>query len=314
MTLPEGCDPKIELINIGDVTVVGLPGDPTLGKGERPLLATIDPLLKKGRRKFVLDLTELEYVDSTGTSEVVQLYATIRHQGGNVILCHPSNRLWDLLVLTKLLTVFTVAPTVDDAVAAFASNGHLEATCEATCPVCGQVGCVRFTVAEFFLYHACFACGASFRLTQPAGSFVEAKTPTNARVRSVLLPTYGDDYVCATLVGTVEISAPKRLDLFTAEVVEKAWHLVREPRHILIDVCPVGEFTAMGVAKLIELCANADDRNQVAFVTANEQGTKSPIKDQVALTGRAYDRRDEAIAAIARDTPVPIFVPVRRLA
>ena len=104
----------------GDVAIVGIRGDITLSKGGDVLLKDkIQSLLQQGHRKILLDLGNVSYVDSAGLGQLVQVYATTSHLGGSLKLLNLTKRLRDLLVLTKLLTVFESYDSESDAVASF---------------------------------------------------------------------------------------------------------------------------------------------------------------------------------------------------
>jgi anti-sigma B factor antagonist len=104
----------------GDVTIVGLTGDITLNKGGDVLLKDkIQSLVQQGRKKIVLDLGGVSYVDSAGLGQLVQVYATTKNHGGALKLVNVTKRLKDLLVVSKLLTVFDTFDNESDAVASF---------------------------------------------------------------------------------------------------------------------------------------------------------------------------------------------------
>src|SRR5215203_1852205 len=104
----------------GEVAIVGIRGDITLSKGGDVLLKDkVQSLLQQGHRKILLDLGNVSYVDSAGLGQLVQVYATTSHLGGSLKLLNLTKRLRDLLVLTKLLTVFDSYDSESDAVASF---------------------------------------------------------------------------------------------------------------------------------------------------------------------------------------------------
>ena len=105
---------------VGDVTVVEITGDITLNKGGDVMIKDkVQSLLQQGNRKLLLDLGNVSYVDSAGLGQLVQVYATTRHLGGSLKLLHVTKRLQDLLVLTKLLTIFESYDEEGEAVASF---------------------------------------------------------------------------------------------------------------------------------------------------------------------------------------------------
>ena len=111
---------QIEQRTSGDVAIVGISGDITLSKGGDVLLKDkIQSLLQQGHRKIVLDMGNVSYVDSAGLGQLVQVYATTSHLGGSLKLLNLTKRLRDLLVLTKLLTVFEAYDSESEAIASF---------------------------------------------------------------------------------------------------------------------------------------------------------------------------------------------------
>ena len=111
---------QIEQRTNGDVAIVGISGDITLSKGGDVLLKDkIQSLLQQGHRKIVLDMGKVSYVDSAGLGQLVQVYATTSHLGGSLKLLNLTKRLRDLLVLTKLLTVFDAYDSESEAIASF---------------------------------------------------------------------------------------------------------------------------------------------------------------------------------------------------
>jgi anti-sigma B factor antagonist len=105
---------------VGDVVVIEITGDITLSKGGDVLIKDkVQSLLQQGHRKLLLDLGNVSYVDSAGLGQLVQVYATTSHMGGSLKLVRVTKKLKDLLVLTKLLTVFETFDTEAEAVASF---------------------------------------------------------------------------------------------------------------------------------------------------------------------------------------------------
>ena len=111
---------QIEEKSNGEVTVIKITGDITLNQGGDVLLKDkIQSLLQQGKQKLVLDLGGVSYVDSAGLGQLVQIHATTKSKGGSLRLVHVTKRLKDLLVVTKLVTVFDSYDSEADAVASF---------------------------------------------------------------------------------------------------------------------------------------------------------------------------------------------------
>ena len=111
---------QIEQRVVGEVAIIQVLGDITLGKGGDVILKDkIQSLLQQGFRKMLLDMGNVSYVDSAGLGQLVQVYATTSHLGGSLKLLNLTKRLKDLLVLTKLLTVFETYDSEAEALASF---------------------------------------------------------------------------------------------------------------------------------------------------------------------------------------------------
>ena len=98
---------QIEERAVGDVTVVTVTGDITLNKGGDVILKDkINSLLQQGQKKILLDLGRVAYVDSAGLGQLVQVKVTASRNTAELKLLNITKRLKDLLVVTRLSTVF----------------------------------------------------------------------------------------------------------------------------------------------------------------------------------------------------------------
>lgn len=100
------------------IVIIDLSGRITLGEGSALLRETVKDLLGKGKKKILLNLADVNYIDSSGIGELVTAFTTARNHGGEVKLLHLTKKVHDLLQITKLYTVFDVH---NDEVAAAAS-------------------------------------------------------------------------------------------------------------------------------------------------------------------------------------------------
>ncbi|HZS97160.1 MAG TPA: STAS domain-containing protein [Terriglobales bacterium] len=90
------------------ITIVDLKGRITLGEGSVTLRDTVHDLLSKGQKRILLNLGDVNYIDSSGIGELVSAFTAAKKQGGEVKLLNLSKRVHDLLQITKLYTVFDV--------------------------------------------------------------------------------------------------------------------------------------------------------------------------------------------------------------
>jgi len=94
--------------HIGDVAIVDILGRITLGEGNAMLRELVRELMEKGNRKIVLNLGEVQYIDSSGLGELVKTHATVRNQGGQLKLVNLNKRVNELLQMTRLSGVFDI--------------------------------------------------------------------------------------------------------------------------------------------------------------------------------------------------------------
>ncbi|HXZ12759.1 MAG TPA: STAS domain-containing protein [Candidatus Sulfotelmatobacter sp.] len=104
---------------IGDIAIVDFSGKITLGEGSSMLRRTIRELIDQGHRKIVLNLSDVDYIDSSGIGELVSGYTTVRGVEGELKLLHLTKRVHDLLQITRLFTVFDVQSDEDSALRSF---------------------------------------------------------------------------------------------------------------------------------------------------------------------------------------------------
>lgn len=101
---------------LGDLAVLRCVGRITLGEGSVTLRDTVKTTLLGGAKDIVLDMSAVDYIDSSGIGEMVSAFTVTRNSGGNFVLVALSKRVFDLLKITKLYTVFQTFETVDAAV------------------------------------------------------------------------------------------------------------------------------------------------------------------------------------------------------
>jgi anti-sigma B factor antagonist len=99
---------KANTRQVNGVMIVDLSGRITLGEGSVILRDTVRDLVGKGNKKILLNLGEVNYIDSSGIGELVSAFTTVRNQGGELKLLNLTKKVHDLLQITKLYTVFDV--------------------------------------------------------------------------------------------------------------------------------------------------------------------------------------------------------------
>lgn len=110
---------KIEKRKNGGVLVLDLKGKILIGDGIDVLRDAINSAIKEKEAKILLNFSDVPYLDSTGLGEVVRSYTSVKKEGGNVKIVNLTNKVKDLLSVTKLLTVFETFEDEDKAVGTF---------------------------------------------------------------------------------------------------------------------------------------------------------------------------------------------------
>ncbi len=111
----------------GDVTVLDLSGRITIGDGSVQLREAVRKLLDEDRKKILLNLGDVSYVDSSGIGELVSSYTTTNNKGGELKLLNLTKKIQDLLMITKLLTVFETFEAEDAALSSYKKSSAPDA-------------------------------------------------------------------------------------------------------------------------------------------------------------------------------------------
>ena len=101
------------------MTILDLSGAVRIGEGSIALRDAIRDLSADGKKKLLLNLAGVNYVDSSGIGELIANYTTVSRQGGQLKLLNLTDRIQNLLVITKLLTVFDVYENESEALKSF---------------------------------------------------------------------------------------------------------------------------------------------------------------------------------------------------
>jgi anti-sigma B factor antagonist len=110
---------QIEERQVGEIMILDLKGKITLGEGDEVLKDKINSLILQNKKRILLNLADVPYIDSAGLGEIVRTYTTVSRQGGQLKLVNLTKRITDLLMITKLLTVFETFDIEQDALQSF---------------------------------------------------------------------------------------------------------------------------------------------------------------------------------------------------
>jgi anti-sigma B factor antagonist len=121
---PEARSPKaapmtLTTREVSHVTIVDITGRITLGDETGQLRDAVRQLISEGKKKIVLNLAHVDYIDSSGVGELVSSFTTVRNSGGELKLLGLSKKVRDILQVTKLYTVFDIKEDEFTAVKSF---------------------------------------------------------------------------------------------------------------------------------------------------------------------------------------------------
>ena len=111
---------KLSERRVGTIVVLDLVGKVTLTDNPGRLKEKITSLVAHGETNIVLNLAQVNYIDSSGLGELVACHTTAWRGGATVKLANNGRRVWDLLVLTKLVTIFDCYNSEAEALESFA--------------------------------------------------------------------------------------------------------------------------------------------------------------------------------------------------
>ena len=107
---------------VNGVVIVDLDGRIALGESNTQLHQALKQLVAEGKKQVVLNLAKVSGIDSSGLGSIVAGYSTLQAAGGSLKLVNLSDRVADLMTITKLYTVFDIYDNESDAVTSFGSR------------------------------------------------------------------------------------------------------------------------------------------------------------------------------------------------
>ena len=104
---------------VDGVAVVALDGRIVLGEESNALREKVKALMAEGKKKVVLNMDNITFIDSAGLGTLVAAHHSVKTQGASLRLCHLGSKFQEVLQITKLLTVFDVYNSEAEAVSSF---------------------------------------------------------------------------------------------------------------------------------------------------------------------------------------------------
>ncbi len=106
----------------GDVTIIDISGEITIGRGDVELRKEINDLIGNDRNKILLNLSKVTFIDSSGIGEIVRSLTTVQKNNGELKLLGLESKVRDLFTITRLITVFETFDSETEAINSFKSK------------------------------------------------------------------------------------------------------------------------------------------------------------------------------------------------
>jgi len=113
---------KMTSREVDGVTVIAMDGRIVLGEESNALRENLKTVVAEGKKKVVLNMDNITFIDSAGLGTLVAAHHSARNQGASLRLCHLGTKFQEVLQITKLMTIFEVYNTEAEAIASFKSN------------------------------------------------------------------------------------------------------------------------------------------------------------------------------------------------
>jgi anti-sigma B factor antagonist len=112
-------DMKIMRSEANNVTVLALKGKITIGSGDVALREAIDQAVNNGEKQLLVDLGGVSKMDSSGLGELVAAHNTVTAEGGTIKLANIPSKLYNIMGVAQIISVFDVFDDVDEALGTF---------------------------------------------------------------------------------------------------------------------------------------------------------------------------------------------------
>ena len=251
---------KISTRRVGDVTILDLKGRITLGEGTVTLRNAVRELVDGGAKKILLNMSLVDYIDSSGNGELASAFTITKNAGGDLRILNPCKKVHDLLQISKLYSIYQI---VDEEAMALESFRQLVPfRCE--CPICGDFLTSFGAPGTVHWPAQCGTCRAHFSVsTSGSGSEVN--------VVYLAIQTYGWEQIRVSANPFLRVSIDGRLDLFSLTTLKKIWDKIPGRQKIIIDLSRTTDIDDDGWEGLHLLLQSTAERMEAAISLENAQ-------------------------------------------
>jgi anti-sigma B factor antagonist len=224
---------------VNSTIILELKGRITLGEGHVLLREAVQEVVDFDKpRSVILDISGVRYIDSAGIGELVHVFTNVKNKIGiGVSLCHPLIKVMDLLQITKLISVFNIATSVEQVLSGVPSEEVKFACPVDTCQAWSLMN-------QNNEYQVCARCNSRYKFE--AG-----------RIDHMLMDSYPGEVVSFNPLGIPIVTTSGTVDLFVTNMFERAWLTmdVRD-RSAILDLTSAREVTAPAIRQLLRIVEN----------------------------------------------------------
>lgn len=232
---------------VNSTVVMGLRGRITLGEGSSILRDAVREAIAVDRPKaFILDMSGVKYIDSSGIGELVSTFTVVKNSlGYRLFLCHPRIKTLDLLQITKLATVFRLVATVETALSGVESEQLLF--------ICPVDTCEAWSLLQPDVeYQVCARCKSEYRFN------VDESGKPKASIGHVHMSSYPGCSVSFTPGKVPTITLTGSVDLYVTNILDRAWRTMEwRVRMGIFDLTTATEITEKAVWRLLKIARNS---------------------------------------------------------
>jgi len=285
---------KISSRLIEDVVILDMSGRIMLGQGSVQLRDSVRSILSEGKRKILLNLADVTYIDSSGLAELFSASMKVRSQGGEIKFLGLTKRMHELLQITKLYTFVDVYDDESKALESFESP-----PLRCCCPLCGEASGPPALGAPWIVWppQAC-------RNSRCEATFTVFSTRTQGQAKTVRIQTYKDEYCELQSGPPFIVKVVGRLDLFSSPALKKAWQAIPRPRRVLFDLSATTEIDDAGREALAEVFAKRENDARAVVVL---EGLSSEQVNRFPSESYFYQNRKAALAALGNVSDTPLL-------
>lgn len=271
---------KISTRSVDDVTIVDLDGRIIFGEECAALRDLVRNLLKENKKKILLNMAEVRYIDSGGNGTLVVAWDIARKEKGALKFVNLPPKIHELFQIAKLYSIYEVFADEGSAIRSFSSP-----RLRCYCPVCGSLAVPQ----DDSQVQACGRCNLQFTVSYSSA------LPRQTVLISIRIQTYQGEQIEVSCGKVFVVRVVGRLDPFSFPTLGKVWKSIPLPRRALVDLSRVTEVDSSAANSLIVLLEEGK-QDGTAGISVEGLGTSSIRLFHVAPP--VYSTRNEALKAI----------------